>query len=75
MVYKRAGSDYSMDVPSECELEVLHCSGTRISRTYEHRQLKSHGNSLNCHGKVMEKSWKSHGRVMELYYQISVGTL
>ena len=19
--------------------------------------LKSHGNSLNCHGKVMEKSW------------------
>ena len=28
------------------------------------RQLKSHGNSLNCHGKVME-----------LIYQISVGTL
>ena len=36
----------------------------RHSRTYERRQLKSHGNSLNCHGKVME-----------LYYQISVGTL
>ena len=36
----------------------------RNSRTYEHRQLKSHGNSFNCHGKVME-----------LYYQISVGTL
>ena len=36
----------------------------RNSRTYEHRQLKSHGNSINCHGKVME-----------LYYQISVGTL
>ena len=33
-------------------------------RTSEHRQLKSHGNSLNCHGKVME-----------LYHQISVGTL
>ena len=48
-----------MDGPSECELEleVLHCSGTRTPRTYEHRQLKSHGNSLNCHGKVMEKSW------------------
>ena len=48
-----------MDGPSECELEVLHCSGTRMQntgtpRTYEHRQLKSHGNSLNCHGKVME---------------------
>ena len=58
-----------MDGPSECELEVLHCSGTRTQntgtpRTYEHRQLKSHGNSLNCHGKVME-----------LYYQIYVGTL
>ena len=58
-----------MEGPSECELEVLHCSGTRTQdtgtpRSCEHRQLKSHGNSLNCHGKVME-----------LYYQISVGTL
>ena len=35
-------------------------------------QLASHGNSLNCHGKVMEELWKSHGKVMELYYQISV---
>ena len=26
-------------------------------RISEHRQLKSHGNSLKCHGKVMEKSW------------------
>ena len=60
-----------MDGPSECELEldVLHCSGTRTQntgspRTYEHRQLKSHGNSLNCHGKVVE-----------LHYQVAVGTL
>ena len=60
-----------MDVPSECELEVLTVTlfwnenaKLRNSRTYEHRQLKSHGNSLNCHGKVVE-----------LYYQISVGTL
>ena len=62
-----------MDGPSECELEGLHCSGTRTQntrtprtypRTYEHRHLKSHGKSLNCHGKVME-----------LYYQIYMGTL
>ena len=33
----------------------------RERKTSEHRQLKSHGNSLNCHGKVME-----------LYYQISM---
>ena len=51
------------------QLEVLHWSGTRMqntetSQTSEHRQMKSHGNSLNGHGKVME-----------LYYQISVGTL
>ena len=44
------------------DLEVLHWSGARTQntgtpRTSEHRQLKSHGNSLNCHGKVMEKSW------------------
>ena len=32
---------------------------TGTPRTSEHRQLKSHGNSLNCHGKVMK-----------LYYQI-----
>ena len=43
-----------LDGPSECELEGLHCSGTRTQntgtpRTYEHRQLKNHGNSLNCH--------------------------
>ena len=37
---------------------------TGTPRTSDHRQLKSHGNSLKCHGKVME-----------LYYQISVGTL
>ena len=37
---------------------------TATPRISEHRQLKSHGNSLKCHGKVME-----------LYYQISVGTL
>ena len=47
-----------MGGPSECELEVLHCSGTRTQntgtpRTFEHRQLKSHGNSLNCHGIVL----------------------
>ena len=39
-------------------------TGTSRTSESEHRQLKSHGNSLNCHGKVMK-----------LYYQISVGTL
>ena len=34
------------------------------SRPSQHRQLKSHGTSFNCHGKVME-----------LYHLISVGTL
>ena len=58
-----------MDGPSVNWKFYVHCSGTRTQntgtpRTSEHRQLKSHGNSLNCHGKVME-----------LYYQISVGTL
>ena len=74
--YRRAGPKATtpwMDPCSECELEVLHCSGTRTQntgtpRTYEHRQLKSHGNSLNCHGKVIEKSWNCK-------YPMSVGTL
>ena len=43
---------------TQCELEVLHWSGTRTQntgtpRTSEHRQLKSHGNSLNCRGIVL----------------------
>ena len=37
----------------------------------ELRQLKSHGNGLNCYG----NSLNCHGKVMELYFQISVGTL
>ena len=36
---------------------------TGTPRTYEHRQLKSHGNSLNC----QEKSWKSHGIVLSYF--------
>ena len=30
---------------------------TGTPRISEHRQLKNHGNSLKCHGKVMDKSW------------------
>ena len=43
---------------SICDAKMI--SGLRLLSW----QLKNHGNSLNCHGKVVE-----------LYYQISVGTL
>ena len=53
---------------TQCELEVLHWSGMRTQNTGTPRTSEAekswNGNSLNCHGKVME-----------LYYQISVRTL